>query len=207
MTSDRESIQKPQDCSACWEALVTAARDGEPMPPSAAEHLDVCPACRSSAASVQRLGGAMSRLADRIDAEASSRHTGLPGRDRIDLLIRLARYEAWNRRARRACAASVGIAACVAILVSMFAGTDAERLRPGGDLQMAAVQPAADRASAGSAGATTTDEMDDLIGATMASALTVHGWADRPSKPTAADSSVWWVVLNYGGRQQHGRIE
>ncbi len=192
MTTDRESAGKHQDCSACWDALVSSGRTGGSVDAVSTGHLDTCPSCRDSAARAERLGVALETLADQIDAEARSQAPNLADDRTVDLLIRLARYEAWHRWARRGCAAGVGIAASLALIWSVMwafgVGSDRPAIGPPG---MSQPGLAAD-------GAHSPGRKDPLDSA-VASAIPVHGWVDLPSKAASADSSVWWVVLSYGG--------
>ena len=134
----------------------------------------------------------MKTLADHIEAEARPRASSLGDDRTVDLLIRLARYEAWHRWARRVCAAGVGIAACLALVWSVVSAFGIGSDRPAiGPPSMSQPKLAADRVRPAG--------REDPLDSAVASAIPVHGWVDLPSKGASADSSVWWVVLNYGG--------
>jgi len=192
MSTDFDTTARHPACVACWEALISSARTGEAPNASTAEHLETCPSCREASGGIERLGLALSGLAGRIERESKDRSLSPSSPEAMMLFVRLARYETWHRRARRLCAASVGIAASLALLFVVLFGvsTGATADGPGGRTQAVAVD--------GRLGAETQDlPLDSAV----ASTIPVHGWVDLPPQGTSADSSVWWVVLNYGGHR------
>lgn len=179
----------------CWEAVVAAGRTGLAIDPSLAEHIEQCPACRQASVRARPLGETLGALANRIAAEAAGPRLSLRGDETAALLIRLARYESWRRSARRACAASVGVAAGLAlfwaVLTAAPAGTGPKEMEPS----------LVDRA-----GPLVDDDhearvRENPLSPAVASAIPVHGWVGLPSRSTSADSSLWWVVLSYGGHR------
>jgi anti-sigma factor RsiW len=194
MTNDRLSKNQGDGCSACWDALIAGPGESGSRPVAVDAHLAECPACRARLVEAERLAGAMSALADRIDADASAQSGQMQTEATVSLLLRLARYEALHKRARRAFAASVGVAASVTLVVGLLLAT--------GEGQEAH-QPTPGLIPEGSA------LVDSSVGASdqgnpydtgASSAIPVQGWIDLPSSEISADSTIWWVVLNYGGR-------
>ncbi|MBN1344189.1 MAG: hypothetical protein JXQ73_16000 [Phycisphaerae bacterium] len=194
MAKDRESERDRKGCAACWDALI-AGTDGDGSQIAAArDHLAACSACQAESDEARHLGTVMASLADRIEAEASERSGEMHSPTTVDLLVRLARYEALHRRARRAFAASVGVAASVALVVGLLWAAGETREAHQG---VPGVIPGGSALADNSIGAF--DEAGPYD-SEVASAIPVHGWIDLPSSEVSADSSVWWVVLNYGGR-------
>lgn len=198
MTTDpnKKDTRKGGSCrreAESWEAVATAARTGEPIDESTAGHIEQCASCRGVADQAKRLDPLMSALSDQIRADASRPESSLRGERTAELLVRLVTYEEWRRTARRACAASVGIAASLVLLYAVTVGfADREDLS---SRRPSLVNPAA----------SLVDDVDkarmreDPLNSAVASAIPVHGWVDLPSRGTSADSSMWWVVLSYGG--------
>ena len=190
MSTDFDTAEPHPECVACWEALISSARTGEALDSSTAEHVEACPACREASGRIEGLGLALSGLADQIERESKDRSLSPANPETMMLFVRLARYETWHRRARRLCAASVGIAASLALLFVVLFGVSAG--------------PAADGTSGGAVavdGKAGPPTGDVSLDSAVASAIPVHGWVDLPPQGASADSSVWWVVLNYGGRR------
>jgi hypothetical protein len=135
----------------------------------------------------------MRALAAENDLEASGQAPSLKDKRSADLMIRLARVEAWSRWARRACAASIGIAAGVALVLAGLMSVDTEHAPKASNGQMANAQSPSEKSRS--------ESMDrgDQLDSAVASAIPVVGWIHMPPKEASADSRMWWVVLKYGG--------
>ncbi len=196
MTTKHDSIDRPsQACIDCWEALVASGRTGRAPASSVLAHVKACPSCRSAAARAEALGASLSALATRIESAAASQAWDPADHPPPDVMIRLARWEAWHRASRRAAVASVGIAACVAIVLGVWVSMDSRV--PSSDAGPQGVNTGSMVADRPSESTVNQIPLDSAV----ASAIPVGGWIDLPPSGTSADSSLWWVVLSYGGQQ------
>jgi hypothetical protein len=194
MMKSRDDKQNgPERCAACWEDIVSAARRNSPIPPGVDGHANQCPSCRDAAVDAGRLGEAIRGLSDRLDVEARQAASALSDSHAAELLVRFARYETWQAWSRRACAAGVAAAAGLAIIWSVLLGSGSGS--PG--RSVAWQNP--------DQGLALADRQRELLRETnlkdspAGAAIPVEGWIDLPPSEGSADSSVWWVVLNYGG--------
>jgi hypothetical protein len=205
MTTD-PNTEAPNGNASCphssetWEAIVTASRTGQAIESSTSAHIERCVECRDAVDRANRLGAAMAALADQIETRAARPESTLASEGTAQLLMRLARYEAWHRAARRACAASAGLAACLAIVWMLVSGveTGAGSRNQGPSIVNRATPTVDDRSMA--AAESDAKARTDPFSSAVASAIPVHGWVDLPARGTSPDSTVWWVVLSYGGR-------
>jgi hypothetical protein len=139
------------------------------------------------------LGSMMTSLSTRLDDEVGRCAPLLSGGRSAEQLLRLARYRALIRWGRMACAGSLSVAACLAIVLgTLFITGPSKASRGGGG-------PQAQLALAGGHVSATRDA--DLKESPAVAAIPVHGWIEFPSKDVSPDSSIWWVVLTYGGPQ------
>ncbi len=195
------------DCVGRFNDLVeqgktSASADGAPT-----ESPGACPGCGDAAGPALLLGRSLEELKGEIDQASRSEAPLITDDESARMLVRLAKLEAWHRLSRRACAASVGLAACLSLIIGLWLGfeppradqEDAGRLAPAQLAQRDDRQVEPDEPPSPST--PTTSELDapgTLDGRELAFALPLSGWIDLPPEDASADLSVWWLVLNYG---------
>jgi len=195
MRTDPKALDHPEDCAACWDDVMTAGGGHDALLSATSSHLERCPMCRESAHAATRLAEAMRALSVRLDDEVGQARSLLAGQPTAAMLVRLARYELWNRWARRACAAAILLAVGLAILVGTLPrSTRAPGGKPGEALALGPKKPLAEPRGPVTFGT-------DLKGSPAVAAIPVEGWIDLPPTEASADASVWWVVLHYGGHR------
>ncbi len=190
MTDKRRDHHDRSACQACWDEMLAAA-DAGALSDSARSHLDSCETCQAASRRVLRLAESIGRLKDQAATVADD--VKLQGERAAELLIRLARYEAYRKLARRAFSASVGLAACLAIAVGLVWS----RHEPKKPTQPTGVQ-VADATSGRSQAPSVDGRAAGSLESSMATAMPVHEWIELPPKGTSADSSLWWLVLRNG---------
>lgn len=192
------------DCVGRFNALIDQGKTGRTTSDQTAEPSGACPGCGEQIEPAIRLGRALSELADEIDRIASDTPALITDDESARMLVRLAKLEAWHRLSRRACAASVALAACLTVIIGASLGFDlpdadqdkgARPTQP----QMAA-QPDEAPSQPDKPGHASEDRAttQGLGGQELAFALPLSGWIDLPPENASADLSVWWLVLNYG---------
>jgi len=114
----------------------------------------------------------------------------------VDVIQKMLRYDAMMGWAKRGCAAGIAAAACLALFWSSAATPSSERLASAPTDQLclatrsAAIPPEVHRVT-----------ILDAQGSPAEATIPVQGWITLPPKEVSADSSLWWVVLSYGGQQ------